>query len=128
MARPGFSSLPMVMCYFSIGCCGVTTAARGIPGGALASGETAAVGALREANEEAHIDTSTVDVLAEIVDDHGRWTYTTVIARASHQLAVRHGLESIAVQWVPLDDVATFNLHPGFAKTLPRVLARVATV
>jgi ADP-ribose pyrophosphatase YjhB (NUDIX family) len=98
----------------------------GIPGGALASDETAAVGALREAIEEAHIDTSAVDLLAEIVDDHGRWAYTTVIARTSHQLAVRPGPESITVEWVPLDEVASFDLHPGFAKTLPTVLARVA--
>ena len=62
----------------------------------------------------------------ELVDDHGGWSYTTVVAQAVVELAV-HALdrESTAVRWVPLDGVAGLPLHPGFAGTWPQLRARL---
>ena len=99
----------------------------GIPGGALTSDESPRAGALREVIEEAGLDTAAVEFVAELLDDHGGWTYTTIIARAPHRLPVVAGRESIAVEWVLLDDLAGLDLHPGFAVTLRRVRDRLSS-
>jgi 8-oxo-dGTP diphosphatase len=95
----------------------------GVPGGAIAEGESAVRAALREACEEvAGISGSLVQPFSEYVDDHGLWSYTTILARCTHRFAVRPGgPETDAVAWVLLDQVATYDLHPGFAATLSRV-------
>ena len=94
----------------------------GVPGGARGSTESAVDAALREATEETGLHTVAVTVVLEHVDDHGGWTYTTVLARTSEQLAV-HALdrESNDVRWVPADGVDDLRLHPGFAGTWPRL-------
>ncbi|GAA1972402.1 hypothetical protein GCM10009718_05300 [Isoptericola halotolerans] len=97
----------------------------GIPGGAVAPGETPTQGALREAAEEAGVDPASVRVVAEHVLDHGVWTYTTVLAetlegRRTHVSATDP--ESIEVRWVPVDDVAGLDLHPAFAASLPHLM------
>ncbi len=95
----------------------------GVPGGARGSTETAEQTALREAHEETGLETTHVTVVGELVDDHGGWTYTTVLATAAAQLPV-HALdrESTDVRWVPVDSVTALALHPGFAGTWPRLL------
>ncbi|MCW2599398.1 MAG: hypothetical protein JWM02_1227 [Frankiales bacterium] len=97
----------------------------GVPGGARGSQETAVETALREAVEETGLDTATVDVVGELVDDHGGWTYTTVLGRAAAELPV-HALdqESTDVRWVPVDGVLSLPLHPGFAGTWPELRNR----
>lgn len=99
----------------------------GLPGGARDSGETPVEAALREAHEEAGIDIGLVDVLLGRREDHGNWTYDTVIATARPGLtayATNH--ESLEVRWVPLDDVVEFDLHPSFAKAWPQLLLSIA--
>jgi 8-oxo-dGTP diphosphatase len=98
----------------------------GVPGGARGSTESAVETALREANEETGLDTGTVTVLGELVDDHGGWTYTTVLASAGSELPV-HALdrESTDVRWVPVDGVVALPLHPGFAGTWPELRTRL---
>lgn len=98
----------------------------GVPGGARGTGESAVVTALREATEETGLDPSPLTVVGELLDDHGGWSYTTVIATATVQLAV-HALdrESNDVRWVPLAGVEALPLHPGFAQTWPELLTRV---
>ncbi len=88
----------------------------GILGGALNRGESAEQAALREAAEEAGVDAGTVAPTAEYVDDHGGWSYTTVIAHTAAPLQLT-GLtaETIEVRWVPADDLGSVALHPGFA-------------
>ncbi len=92
----------------------------GVPGGARGSVETAVQTALREAFEETGLDQAGLEVLKEHPDDHGGWTYTTVVARADAPLSV-HSLdpESTDVRWVPLRDVDSLPLHPGFAGSWP---------
>ena len=98
----------------------------GIPGGARGSKESAVQAALREATEETGLDTASVTTLGEHVDDHGGWSYTTVLASAASELPV-HALdkESTDVRWVHVDGVLTLPLHPGFAGTWPELRLRL---
>ena len=98
----------------------------GVPGGARGSQEDAVGTALREAAEETGLDTATVLVLGELVDDHGGWSYTTVLAEAPTELPV-HALdrESTDVRWVHVDGVLGLPLHPGFAGTWPELRTRL---
>ena len=88
----------------------------GIPGGARARVESAVQAALREAAEETGVRAAQVAVRDEVVDDHGGWSYTTVVATAEQPLEVSAlDDESVALAWVPLADVELRPLHPGFA-------------
>ncbi len=53
----------------------------GLLGGARHSAETAEQAAAREATEESGLDPRSYTVTGRFVDDHGGWSYTTVIAR-----------------------------------------------
>lgn len=98
----------------------------GVPGGARTARESAVETALREATEETGLDTATVTVVGELLDDHDGWTYTTVLARAELELPV-HALdrESNDVRWVPVEGVLGLPLHPGFAGTWPELRTRL---
>ena len=92
----------------------------GTPGGALHPAESAADGALREAGEELGLRRADVVLGVESVDDHGGWSYTTVLATPvgdleAGDLALNE--ESTGVGWFGLD--ALPELHPGFAASLP---------
>ena len=91
----------------------------GLPGGARDSHESAREAALREAAEETGIQAAMVRLVDEVVDDHGGWSYVTVIADAPHLLAVRANAESEALRWVRETAVEALELHPGFAQTWP---------
>ena len=94
----------------------------GIPGGARDSHETILEGALREAVEEIGIDPTLVEPLENFVDDHGNWSYTTVIARAPEDLVARElNDESHEVKWVEIQDVTRLPLHPSFENTWNQV-------
>jgi len=93
----------------------------GIPGGARDSHETSVQAALREAAEEAGIEPSAVEVLGELVDDHGGWAYVTVVARVIGPLTVLANAESAELRWVTEDEVEGLALHPGFARSWPAV-------
>jgi len=94
----------------------------GILGGARNSGETAAQAAAREAAEEAGIAAGSYTVAGEYVDDHGGWSYTTVVGRATAAFHAPHlTAESLAVDWVSVERMHDLPLHPGFAATWERV-------
>ena len=96
----------------------------GFPGGALAPGESAEVGALREAHEEAGVPAAAVRLLTTVVLDHGGWTYTTVLAEALTTFApAATDTESLEVAWVGLDDVDRLPLLPAFADAWPHLRA-----
>jgi 8-oxo-dGTP diphosphatase len=97
----------------------------GLPGGARDSHESAEEAALREAYEESGLDREQVEIQGSWVDDHGGWSYTTVLAAAPSALEVRAVThESIALVWVPEQQVSALPLHPGFAATWPELIGR----
>lgn len=94
----------------------------GVPGGARGAQESPEQAALREAAEETGLDPAQVRVGGAYVDDHGGWSYATVLGRAEGLLDVHaEDRESTAVAWVPLGDVGALPLHPGFASSWPAV-------
>ena len=94
----------------------------GTPGGALLPAEAPAEGALREAGEELGLGRDDVVLGAESVDDHGGWSYTTVLATPARALEAGDlalNEESVGVGWFPLDALPGVPLHPGLAASLP---------
>lgn len=98
----------------------------GIPGGARDSHETVVEGAIREAIEETGIDPAHIRPLSTFIDDHGTWSYSTVIAIADSDLE-GHELndEAHEVRWVRFEDVTRLPLHQSFAQTWPQLLAEI---
>jgi 8-oxo-dGTP pyrophosphatase MutT (NUDIX family) len=96
----------------------------GTPGGALHEGEPADVGALREVREELGLSPDDVVLGAVSVDDHGGWSYTTVLARPVRRIDVadlRLDGESDGAAWLPLAGLDQVELHPGLAASLARL-------
>ncbi|MGH8960646.1 MAG: NUDIX domain-containing protein [Jatrophihabitantaceae bacterium] len=99
-----------------------------IPGGARDSHEDAVTAALREAAEEANLDPAEVAPFDQWIDDHGGWTYTTVLAHALADLHPRAAnAESVEIRWWPMDAVAQLPLHAGFAGAWPRLRGLLGT-
>ncbi len=96
----------------------------GLPGGALHEGESAIVGAIREAQEEAGVPDGAVRPRFTSVLDLGIWSYTTVVAdvRVPFEPVISDP-ESVALEWVPLDQVDERPLHPGFGASWPALRA-----
>ena len=96
----------------------------GLPGGARHQGESARAGALREAQEEAGVPDGAVRARLMSVLDLDVWTYATVIADVITPFEpVISDPESVALEWVPVDEVDARPLHPGFADAWPRLRA-----
>jgi 8-oxo-dGTP pyrophosphatase MutT (NUDIX family) len=94
----------------------------GVPGGARTSTESAVHAALRETEEEAGIDPAAVRPTGILVDDHGGWSYATVLGEPIAPVHPRAtGGESAEVRWVDVDAVDSLPLHPGFAAAWPRL-------
>lgn len=98
----------------------------GLPGGALHEGESPIDGAIREATEEAGIPEGAVRVRFTSILDLRIWSYTTVVADVVARFEpVISDPESVALEWVPIGEVASRPLHPGFADAWPRLRARL---
>lgn len=93
-----------------------------IPGGALDSHEDPITAAVREAWEEVGIDVEAVTVKDVYRDDHVNWNYFTVIAHVAGDIIVSEGnYESEEIEWVALDAVDSYPLHPGMRGTWPQL-------
>ncbi|THG33634.1 NUDIX hydrolase [Naasia lichenicola] len=98
----------------------------GLPGGARHSDESAVEGAIREAAEEAGVPGDRLRVQFTSVLDLDVWTYTTVVASVEERFEPVIGdAESIALAWVPIDEVDDLPLHPGFAASWPELRAQL---
>jgi 8-oxo-dGTP pyrophosphatase MutT (NUDIX family) len=97
----------------------------GVPGGARRRTETAVEAALRETVEETALDVTRVRVTGRHVDDHGSWSYVTVLAEVDAPLPVVPERESVDVRWVSVAGVLDLRLHDGFAAAWPLLLPRL---
>ena len=89
-----------------------------LPGGARHEGESALAAALRESAEEAGVPAAAVRPRMTSVLDLDVWTYTTVIGDVTEPFEpVISDPESLALAWVPPDEVDTLPLHPAFARS-----------
>ena len=100
----------------------------GIPGGARDSHETSVQAALREAGEEAGIESGQCRCWANS-------STTTVVGPTSplsgtgdRSLTVLANAESAELRWVTEDEVEGLALHPGFARSWPAVRSLHASV
>lgn len=96
----------------------------GTPGGALHAGESPERGALREVEEELGLRPEDLHLGPSSVDDHGGWSYTTVLARPVRDIEPRELIldgESDGVAWIALGDLVSVPLHPGFEASLHRL-------
>lgn len=97
-----------------------------LPGGARDSSETALQAALREVGEETSLDPRSIAPVSEWVDEHGGWSYTTIIARTTTRGHPREAVqpinaESEALRWWPFELVPELRLHHGFAAAWPQL-------
>ncbi len=93
-----------------------------IPGGALDSHEDPITAAVREAWEEVGIDVEAITVKDVYRDDHVNWNYFTVIAHVAGDIIVSEGnYESEEIEWVDIDAVDSYPLHPGMRGTWPKL-------
>ncbi|MDQ1083566.1 MULTISPECIES: NUDIX domain-containing protein [Microbacterium] len=99
-----------------------------LPGGARHEGESARDGALRESAEEAGVPVDAVQPHFESVLDLGIWSYTTLVADVTIPFEpVISDPESVALAWVPVDEVEDLPLHPGFAVAWPSLRQALST-
>lgn len=94
-----------------------------VPGGALNAGEAPIEGALREFSEE--IGRSAGDHAVALVheDDHGGWSYWTLVLDVAEPLEPPAELhwETAEVRWVTAAELAELELFPAFRVTLRRL-------
>jgi 8-oxo-dGTP diphosphatase len=94
----------------------------GLLGGARNHDETPVTTALREAAEEGGLRPESALVRGRYDDDHGGWSYGTVVAAELGETDVRPtSAETVEVRWWPVASVTELPLHPGFAQTWPVV-------
>ncbi|TDC77055.1 NUDIX domain-containing protein [Actinomadura sp. 7K507] len=94
----------------------------GMFGGALHSHEDPVSGALRETAEECTLDTGLVNVHGTSVEDHGGWTFTSVMGSLSELPRVRAASsETRRAQWVRAEEVTDRKLFAPFARSWPRL-------
>lgn len=97
-----------------------------LPGGARHREETAVQAAFREAAEEAGVPEAAVRPRFSAVTDLGFWSYTTVIADVLEPFEpVISDPESLELRWVPVAEVETLPLHPGFEASWPALRAEL---
>jgi len=91
-------------------------------GGGRLGGEDPVAAALRETAEECTLDVGALRLHGMVHDDHGGWSYTTVIASADRMHPVRPAsAETRRARWFPLEKVARLRLFEPFAASWPRL-------
>lgn len=91
-----------------------------IPGGARNEDEAPIDAALREFEEEIGLALSDFDVVEVHEDDHGGWSYWTIVVDVPHRFTAppAHHWETADARWVDADDLARLDLFDAFRATL----------
>ncbi|WEV69131.1 Maf family protein [Bifidobacterium sp. ESL0775] len=100
----------------------------GIPGGALADGESPIEGALRESYEEANITPEDIEVVGTHREEHGPWAYTTVFAFEKPGREVNphpNDDESMEIAWIPIEEVPKRKLLTAMNADWPHFVERL---
>ena len=95
----------------------------GIPGGALDWGEEPLEGALREFGEEIGLVPERFAVAEVHEDDHGGWSYWTIVVDVAEPFALPTSLnwETDEVRWVATHELGELALFDAFERTLGRL-------
>ncbi|MFM8854406.1 MAG: NUDIX domain-containing protein, partial [Acidimicrobiaceae bacterium] len=89
-----------------------------LPGGAQDSHDDSVTAARREGQEDMGSDLAARSVKHVFSDNHGPWSYDTVIAHAMSDAGARiANPESPETKWSPIEQVAELNLHPGLKQS-----------
>lgn len=94
-----------------------------VPGGAINRGETVFEAALREFEEEIGVPLGEHTVVGVYEDDHGGWSYWTILVEVPERLTPPEVLpwESVATRWVSPSELEGLDLHEAFEATLHRI-------
>ena len=94
-----------------------------VPGGALHQGEAPLTGALREFVEEIGVALRDFAVLHVHEDDHGGWSYWTVVVEVPEPFAVPAvtSWETAETGWIPEHRLAEIDLLEPFRHTIVRL-------
>jgi 8-oxo-dGTP pyrophosphatase MutT (NUDIX family) len=94
-----------------------------IPGGALDRDEEPLAGALRELVEETGVRLDGFEVAEVYEDDHGGWSYWTLVVDVAERFPVPTELswETSEVRWVPRSHLGRMELFDAFEATLERL-------
>ena len=94
-------------------------------GGSLNAGEHPLVGALRELHEECEIPTAGLAgarIAQGLQPGNDRVPYTLVVIDVPNLIDdARLGWENDDLAWFPADEVASLELHTGFARAWPEI-------
>ncbi|WUH97039.1 NUDIX domain-containing protein [Spirillospora sp. NBC_00431] len=94
----------------------------GMFGGALHSHEDTVTGALRETSEECTLDVGAVTVHGTSVEDHGNWSFTSVVGSLPELAPVEPASrETRRAEWVRAEEVTDRKLFAPFARSWPRL-------
>lgn len=102
----------------------------GIPGGALADGESDLEGALREAYEEAGIKPEQIRIVDQIIRDHKNWHFTTILALENPQdpiTPVNLDHEALETRWIRLEELPNLKLMHHFDQEIKELTERLNT-
>ncbi|MEV4254913.1 NUDIX domain-containing protein [Spirillospora sp. NPDC049652] len=92
----------------------------GMFGGANHSHEDPVTGAIRETGEESTFDASGVRLVGTRTEDHGSWSFTSVVGSVPEMADVKGAsFETRRAAWVPVDEVDSLKLFPPFAGSWP---------
>ena len=94
-----------------------------IPGGAVDLGETPLEAAVREFTEEIGPYLHEFDVVHVHEDDHGGWSYWTLVVEVPHRFPPPEDLhwETAEARWVPAGEIPDLELFDAFEGTLRRL-------
>ena len=93
-----------------------------VPGGALDEGESPLEGALREFEEEIGHDLGEYEVAEIHEDDHGGWSYWTLVLDVPERFEPRVlSWETAECRWVRATELSELDLFDAFRATLSRL-------